>query len=264
MPHTIKMLGTGNAFLPHGRMHSLALIDGVHLIDAPPTALIALRQQGISVADLCSVFITHVHGDHVFGFPFLLLERKYISDRGGERPLRVVTTPFGKTRLEQLCNLAFPGSLTDALNRIEWCLIDEGECDDGWRWERFEVHHDDAVEPFGYRFEHPSGANFVHSGDSGPCETLLEAMQRSDLSVLEMGFPDWVPSTHHHKPKDIATVADVVHAPIGITHTYVDAPSAFPPLLERGDWHHPDHVVHLQDGDRWTWSEGRWQHQPSE
>jgi len=76
MPHTINMLGTGNAFLPHGRMHSLALIDGVHLIDAPPTALIALRQQGISVADLCSVFITHVHGDHVFGFPFLLLERK--------------------------------------------------------------------------------------------------------------------------------------------------------------------------------------------
>ena len=263
MPHTITMLGTGNAFLPHGRMHSLALFDGVHLIDAPPTALIALRQQGISVADLRSVFITHVHGDHVFGFPFLLLERKYISDRSGERPLRVVTTPFGKTRLEQLCDLAFPGSLTDALNHIEWCLIDEGECDDGWRWERFEVHHDDAVEPFGYRFEHPSGASFVHSGDSGPCDTLLNAMQRSDLTVLEMGFPDWVPSTHHHKPKDIAAVAEVVHAPIGVTHTYVDALSAFPPLLERGDWHHPEHVVHLLDGDRWAWSEGRWHHRRS-
>ena len=35
MAHRIEMLGTGNAFLPHGRHHSFALFDGHNIIDAP-------------------------------------------------------------------------------------------------------------------------------------------------------------------------------------------------------------------------------------
>ncbi len=80
------MLGTGNAFLPHLRYHSFLIFDRKHIIDAPPTALLSLRREGISPADIETIFITHLHGDHVFGLPFLLLEKKYISDREGERP----------------------------------------------------------------------------------------------------------------------------------------------------------------------------------
>ena len=178
MPHRVDMLGTGNAFLPHGRHHSFAMIDGKHIIDAPPTALAGLRRLAHDVASIETVFVTHVHGDHVFGFPFLLLERKYISDRDGVKPLRVVGTPFVKERLSTLCQMAFPGSLESMLEAIEWDMRDVGTTDDGWSWERFEVHHDDAVEPHGYRFEHESGASFVHSGDSGPCDALYEALEK--------------------------------------------------------------------------------------
>ncbi|MCH1588381.1 MAG: MBL fold metallo-hydrolase [Flavobacteriales bacterium] len=260
MAHTVRMLGTGNAFLPHGRLHSLAIVDDVHLIDAPPTVLFALRREGIDVASIRTVFITHVHGDHVFGFPFLLLERKYISDREGQQPLRVVTTPFGEERLRHLCQLAFPGSLDDSLDNVEWLHEDKGRTDEGWSWDRFRVHHEDAVEPFGYRFEHQDGANLVHSGDSGPCENLTRAMKQSALCLLEMGFPDWVPSTHHHKPKDVALAAAEISSPIGITHTFIDAPSAYPTLLEVEPMNHPPHVVHLKDGDLWNWSNGAWSH----
>lgn len=258
MAHHITMLGTGNAFLPNGRQHSFAMFDGRHIIDAPPTALAGLRRFGHDVASIQTVFITHVHGDHVFGFPFLLLERKYISDREGNVRLRVVGTPFVQQRLTELCRLAFPGSLESMLELVDWEMSDTGVTDDGWSWERFEVHHDDAVEPHGYRFQHTSGASFVHSGDSGPCEPLYEAIERSQLAIIEMGFPDWVPSTHHHKPADIAALAQRCDTPLGVTHTFVDDQSPHPAILTRDLPDHPAHVTHLRDEDTIHWQNGSW------
>ena len=45
----------------------------------------------------------------------------------------------------------------------------EGTTVDGWNWNRFEVNHNDSVDPFGYSFVNDD-ASFVHSGDSGPCD----------------------------------------------------------------------------------------------
>ena len=85
----VSLLGSGNAFLPSGRLHSFLMIDKHMIVDCPPTALASLRKAKISPADIDTILITHVHGDHVFGFPFFLLERKYISDREGLKPLTV-------------------------------------------------------------------------------------------------------------------------------------------------------------------------------
>ena len=46
MAQEVVMLGTGNAFLPYGRYHSFAMIDGKHIIDCPPTALASFRREG--------------------------------------------------------------------------------------------------------------------------------------------------------------------------------------------------------------------------
>ena len=95
----IDFLGTGNAFSPFGRMHALALLDGSVLVDAPSTALVQLRRVDISPANLKHLLITHWHADHTFGFPFILLERKYISDPGSERTLGVHLRPGGRELL---------------------------------------------------------------------------------------------------------------------------------------------------------------------
>ncbi len=259
MTHAIRMLGTGNAFLPHQRHHSFLIFDGKHIIDAPPTALLSLRRAGISPAEIETIFITHLHGDHVFGLPFLLLEKKYISDREGNAHLTIVGSSGVKARLKTLCNLAFPGSLDDALDTVTFIETDTGTID-GWSWERFHVHHDDAVDPFGYRFEHDDGCSFVHSGDSGPCENLEHAIERSQLAVVEMGFPQWVPSDHHHKPDDIQSLAErQSHVKLLITHTFVDTPqSGFEPILTDELPDHPENVHHLEDGDVWNFQNSEW------
>ena len=260
MAHKVKMLGTGNAFLPNGRLHSHVLIDDKHMVDAPPTALIGLRNYGIPVSEIETIFITHLHGDHIFGLPFLFLERQYISDREGNFPLKIIAAPGARERITELCNLAYPGSLERFLPSITWIEDDTGMTEDGWSWERFRVHHDDSVDPFGYRFESTNGASLVHSGDSGPCDTLYNAIERSQLGVVEMGLPEWVDSDHHHKPSDIQKLAEMYSGTkLVITHTYIDDKnSKFPHITESKFPLHPSNVHHASDGDEFHWKYGSW------
>ena len=170
----VDFLGTGNAFSPHGRMHALALIDGKILIDTPPTLLAQLRRSGFSTSDVRHLLITHWHADHTFGFPFLLLDRKFISDASGSSDLSVYLRPGGKGFLSSLCEMGFPGSLADSLEgRVQWNEEESGALGDtGWSYERFPVCHTPETDPHGYELTHVSGFRLLHCGDSGPCEEI--------------------------------------------------------------------------------------------
>lgn len=259
MAHEVVMLGTGNAFLPNGRHHSFAIFDSKHIIDAPPTAVISLRENGIKISDISTIFITHLHGDHIFGLPFLLLERTYISDRELKEPLTIVAAPGARERIEQLCDIAYPGSLEKILATVMWEESREGTTEDGWHWNRFAVNHSDAVDPFGYSFTSNSGAKFVHSGDSGPCESLYDEISKTKLVIIEMSIPEWVPSTEHHKPSEIQQLSkQYPDVSFIITHTYIDSQlSKFPAITESQLPIHPSNVKHVEDGYRITW-DGYW------
>ena len=104
----VQFLGTGNAFSPNGRLHALVLIDGKILVDAPPSVLPQLRRVGTSPGQIEHLLFTHWHADHMFGFPFLILERHYISKQ--DTPLAVHLRAGGRELLSQLSEVGFPGS----------------------------------------------------------------------------------------------------------------------------------------------------------
>ena len=69
---TVRFLGTGG-FINVGIPYNSFLIDRVHLIESPPDIMVSLNRSGVRYQELKSIFVSHFHGDHYFGLPFLIL-----------------------------------------------------------------------------------------------------------------------------------------------------------------------------------------------
>jgi ribonuclease BN (tRNA processing enzyme) len=245
----IDFLGTGNAFAPFGRLHALAIIDRKILIDAPPSLIPQLRRSGIKTSDISHLLFTHWHADHTFGFPFFLLERKYISDTKGNHELNIYLRPGGKKFLTTLCNMGFPGSLeNDIDDRANWNEMEKGELiGTDWKFERFAVCHTPETDPHGYELTHNNGFVLLHCGDSGPCDEIDKRANNADIVILEMGMPDIGNFPYHHTPKDVRDFTErYPDTLVLVTHNYASSKNSsegfsMPNL--------PKKVHQLEDGD---------------
>ena len=85
--------------------HSSYLINSTLLIDAPPLISIILKKQNKDIHLIENIIITHLHGDHFFGLPFLLIEF-LINKR--TNPLVIFGSENLEIKLIELLNLAFP------------------------------------------------------------------------------------------------------------------------------------------------------------
>jgi ribonuclease BN (tRNA processing enzyme) len=111
MPLRVRFVGSGDSFGSGGRFQTCILLDGPatrFAIDFGASSLIALAQQGISPNSIDAVLLTHLHGDHCGGVPFLLMDAMLAAKR--ERPL-IIAGPAGtEAHLASLREALFPGS----------------------------------------------------------------------------------------------------------------------------------------------------------
>jgi len=244
----IDFLGTGNAFTPSGRLHALTLIDGKILIDTPPTLITQLRRKGLKTSEIEYLLFTHWHADHTFGFPFFMLERKYISDPKREKDLKIYLRPGGKEKISNLCNIGFPGSLEDVEKMAHW--HEEEVCElagTNWSFERFPVCHTPETDPHGYELTHNTGIKVLHCGDSGPCEEIEIRAESADVVILEMGMPDIGTFPYHYTPSDVIDFSNKFpKSLVLVTHNFASSKNIsegfrVPEL--------PKEVYQLEDGD---------------
>lgn len=104
-PHLL-ILGTGHSeSMEHWNTNAMiATAQGNMLVDCGFTIKYALRDQGLALPDIDAVFITHVHGDHVFG-----LERIGYESRFGYG--KRVKLYIRETLLDELWNQTLKGSM---------------------------------------------------------------------------------------------------------------------------------------------------------
>jgi ribonuclease BN (tRNA processing enzyme) len=107
----LQVLGCGDAFGSVGRFHTcfhVSTCSANFLVDCGASSLIAMRRFGVDPTSIRTVLISHLHGDHFGGLPFLLLDAQFVSRR--TNPLTIAGPPTLSARLQALRETMFPGS----------------------------------------------------------------------------------------------------------------------------------------------------------
>lgn len=185
----IHFLGSGDAFGSGGRFNSCFQITtdtaGVFLVDCGASSMVAIRQAGIDPNLIRTVFVSHLHGDHFGGLPFLILDAQFYSHRSG--PLTLVGPPTLRERLTQAMEVFFPGSSSARRKfEIEVVEIDPGTqlLVNGVELTAFLVDHACGAPPLALRLT-VDGKRLAYSGDTVWTESLVEAARGADLFIAE-------------------------------------------------------------------------------
>ena len=197
---TLKILGCGDAFNSGGRRHTSFLLEQPPnykiLIDCGATTVLAFKQLDLSFDEVDCIVLSHFHGDHYGGLPYLLLEAAKVTKR--TKPLLLVSPPGLEERIEKLMQLLYPGS-EDALeafpiNYQSYKSTETLELPFG-KLTAYEVVHADQTLPHGLRFE-IGGVVVSYSGDTGWHENLIKLAENSDLFICECNYKNTETSSH--------------------------------------------------------------------
>ena len=112
----VTVLGAGDAFCSSGRRHSGYFVetrDVGFLLDCGATTLLALKTLNIAAERIDFIAISHLHGDHFGGLPFLFLEYTYEKPR--TKPLVIIGPPDSKSECKPYIALCIVNSRSEVL-----------------------------------------------------------------------------------------------------------------------------------------------------
>jgi ribonuclease BN (tRNA processing enzyme) len=192
-PLQVRFVGSGDAFGSGGRFQACILLhapgrNGDVLLDCGASSLVALKQQRHDPNQIGLVLVSHLHGDHFGGLPFLILDGQFTHRT---RPLHVAGPAGVGERVQAAMEVLFPGST-------------------GVR-RRFPVHFHELTDRQPLRFDlgpaglvvvpfavvHASGApalalrvawqghTIAYTGDTEWTEALVELAGGADLLIAE-------------------------------------------------------------------------------
>ncbi|KPK48069.1 MAG: hypothetical protein AMJ77_00910 [Dehalococcoidia bacterium SM23_28_2] len=184
-------LGSSNAFTPDGRYWSSFLLNGRYLFDAPPTVVPHLKRLSVPVTDIRVIFISHFHGDHFLGLPFLLLDYLHMTPR--QEDLHIVGPPGVEKVIEDATELAFPNlSRADSGYQRHYMEVDvnQEQTVDDLRFQAFPMKHgDEGLESFGYRVCLDDKV-VAYTGDAEFSEELFALAEGADVLVMDCNYSE--------------------------------------------------------------------------
>jgi len=193
----LQFVGCGDAFGSGGRLNTCFHVIGYDvnfLIDCGASSLPALKRLGIARDDIDLILITHFHGDHFAGLPFLLLDAQF------SRRTLVIAGPQGiETRLPQVMEALFENS-SKTTPKFDLSVValkpEETRSFGAVNVTPFAVVHGESGGPFlGYRIE-TKGRVIAYSADTEWTQTLLPLARGADLFIAEAYFYDKIVKNH--------------------------------------------------------------------
>jgi ribonuclease Z len=173
------------------------------LVDCGNGALLRLREAGIYPGDIRRLFLTHLHYDHYADYPYLMIEPLIGEAAFGRGRLQVYGPP-GTERLVRSFEQTYDAEidtyayLAGYERTRELCRAEVIETYDGWSielegWQITTAQVDHGVvkiPSFAYRFRSPDGKVLVFSGDTVPCDGIVQLARGADVLVYESTLPE--------------------------------------------------------------------------
>jgi len=224
-PVTVTFAGSGDAFGSGGRYQACIHLRGPGfgpvLLDCGATSLSALKGLGLDPGEVTAVLVSHLHGDHFGGLPFLILDGQF-SRRS--RPLAIAGPPGTHRRLAEAMECLFPGSGAASRRfRVEVTELEPGTARtvSGVNVRAWEADHPSGAPALILRLEAAEKA-IAYTGDTAWTDAIADASADADLLIAEAYYRDEdIP--YHLRLADLQARRDQIGARrVIITHMSAD------------------------------------------
>jgi ribonuclease BN (tRNA processing enzyme) len=195
----LRFVGCGDALGSGGRFNTCFHVTGGRvnfLIDCGASSLPALKRLGIACDEIDLILITHFHGDHFGGLPFLLLDAQFTRRT---RPL-VIAGPQGiASKLPALMEALFEHS-SKTKQRFDLSVValepEQSRTFGEVTVTPYPVVHGESGGPFlAYRIEAESRI-ITYSADTEWTDRLIPAARGADLFIAEAYYYDRIVKNH--------------------------------------------------------------------
>ena len=198
LPDQLVLLGTGGGPTPKAlrAAPSMALMIGgqLHIVDAGNGVARQAALAGLPLKNLAHVWITHLHNDHVadaFTLPWLawsgaLTTPVMVHGPRGMKQMARDWLRFARVDIETRMADEGRPDLRKMISVAEvqpGVLLDAG----GLKVTAARVEHPPLFDSFAYRFDW-AGKSVVWSGDTRPCQALIDLARGADFLVQEVMY----------------------------------------------------------------------------
>jgi ribonuclease BN (tRNA processing enzyme) len=195
----LTVVGCGDAFGSGGRANTCFLVEtaaATIALDFGATSLVALKRLGIDPNRIDAVVLSHLHGDHFGGLPFLFLDAQFDSHRA--KPLTVIGPPGTAERIKAALEVFFPGASGNKW-KFKLDVVDLPVGTDhvfaDLRIRTAQVVHPSGAPSTAVRLN-DGARTLVFSGDTSWTEALTEIAQGADLFITECYRLSGAPFAH--------------------------------------------------------------------
>lgn len=218
---SVRFVGSGDSFGSGGRFQTCIVVDGPRsrvAIDFGASSLIALAQQGLEPNSIDAILLTHLHGDHCGGVPFLLIDAMLAARRS--RPLTIAGPPDVQRRLEEVREALFPGShVMRPAFPLHWIELAPGRSHAvlDLAVTSHPARHTAETNPAILRVE-VGGKTIVYTGDTEWTDDVARASRGADLVIAECYFYAKPVRWHLNYPDIVAHRGDLGDGRLILTH----------------------------------------------